>query len=132
MQDFCTPAMAAPPCIIDVPSCTPKSRIRMERVVQPSQYLLPPYITIRSTAHQDALYRKLIIHSRSSKVSRLKEYVTVIPAIVLITISVILKHGKFSFLPMVTTADMHWLLLYFTDEYLCVTYIMVTLALCPW
>ena len=72
-QDFCTPAMPVPRSSMDAASSTPRTRIRRERVIQPSIYLLPPYSSIISTKHQDALYQKVIIHTQDSEESKLKK-----------------------------------------------------------
>ena len=78
VQGFRTPAMHVPRSSINVASSTPRTQIRIyERDIQPSMYLLPPYSSVTSTKHQDALYQKVIIHTPESEVSKLKEHILI-------------------------------------------------------
>jgi hypothetical protein len=70
-----TPTIPAPPPVLSIGSNTPFTKLRMERLVMPSKYLLPPYSWIVSTQEQDLLYEQLIKHHMSSKESKIKEYV---------------------------------------------------------
>lgn len=74
-DDYSTPhtSMAAP--IIDVVSVTPRTRLRTVRVKHPSKALLPPFLHIPTTAEEDALYQKVVMHTKNQKRSKIKEYV---------------------------------------------------------
>jgi hypothetical protein len=72
---YATPAIPAPHPVISIGSNTPLTKLRMERLVMPSKYLLPPYSRIISTQDQDLLYDQVIKHHMKSKESKIKEYV---------------------------------------------------------
>ena len=72
---YATPAMPAPAEIISVGSNTPKTKLRMARVVLPSQYMLPPYSRIVSSEDEDKLYQQIIKHHCDCAESRIKKYV---------------------------------------------------------
>ena len=71
---FLTPAINPPAPIEDPVSCTPISRLRTVRIIQPSKALLPPFSCITSSKHQDSIYEKVIIHHPDSEFSKLKRY----------------------------------------------------------
>ena len=75
MQINATPHVDAPISSVKSGSSTPKTRLRRERVIQPSKFLLPPFAGIASTEKQRVLYEKVIVHTNDNELSKLKGYV---------------------------------------------------------
>uniref|UniRef100_A0ACD5YSR8 Uncharacterized protein n=1 Tax=Avena sativa TaxID=4498 RepID=A0ACD5YSR8_AVESA len=70
---YVTPAMPLQATVINLGSNTPRTKLRMGRVVLPSKFLLPPYSRIVSTEEQDHLYQQVIKHHSGRKESKIKE-----------------------------------------------------------
>ena len=74
---YVTPAAAPQAEVLSAPSITPRTRLKMARVVQPSKYLLPPYCQIVSTEKQDIMHEQVIKHHKDNKASKIKEYIQI-------------------------------------------------------
>ncbi|KAM0910746.1 hypothetical protein ACQ4PT_013941 [Festuca glaucescens] len=70
---YITPALPVPVQNLSVASRTPRTKLRMERVVLPSKFMLPPYNRVTSTDEQDILYQQVIKHNSESEHSKIKE-----------------------------------------------------------
>ncbi|KAM0820969.1 hypothetical protein ACQ4PT_041929 [Festuca glaucescens] len=70
---YITPALPVPVQNLSVASRTPRTKLRMERVVLPSKFILPPYNRVTSTDEQDILYQQVIKHNSESEHSKIKE-----------------------------------------------------------
>ena len=71
---YSTPAIPVAAPIKNSASSTPRTRLRMVRVKQPSKHLLHPFKCITSSKHQDSIYQKVIIHTKEEKRSRINKY----------------------------------------------------------
>ncbi|KAM0825705.1 hypothetical protein ACQ4PT_069377 [Festuca glaucescens] len=69
---YATPALPPSAETIIIGSATPRSKLRMARVVQPSKHMLPPFSRIVSAKDQNKLYEQVIKHHSKCKRSRIK------------------------------------------------------------
>jgi hypothetical protein len=72
---YITPALPVPVQNSSLASRTPRTKLRMERIVLPSKFMLPPYNRVTSTDEQELLYQQVIKHNSDSEHSKIKEYV---------------------------------------------------------
>ncbi|KAM0885335.1 hypothetical protein ACQ4PT_030417 [Festuca glaucescens] len=70
---YITPALPVPIQNLSVASRTPRTKLRIERVVLPSKFMLPPYNRVTSTDEQEFLYQQVIKHNSESEHSKIKE-----------------------------------------------------------
>lgn len=73
---YITPALPVPVQNLPAASRTPRTRLRMERVVLPSKFMLPPYNRVTCTDEQELLYQQVIKHNSDSEHSKIKQYVS--------------------------------------------------------
>ncbi|KAM0926633.1 hypothetical protein ACQ4PT_003638 [Festuca glaucescens] len=70
---YITPALPVPVHHLSIASRTPRTKLRMARVVFPSKFMLPPYNRVTSTDEQVILYQQVIKHNSESENSKIKE-----------------------------------------------------------
>ena len=69
-----TPFVDAAMGSVNASRSTPKTRLRRERVIKPSKFLLPPFAGIAANERQNALYKKLIVYTNDNELSKIKRY----------------------------------------------------------
>jgi hypothetical protein len=74
VHDYSTPGISTAVPILVPDSVTPRTQLQTVRLIQPSKSLLPPFSYTTTTDEEDALYKKVIIHAKGEKKSRIKEY----------------------------------------------------------